>query len=273
MLTRILVAVIAIPILVLIIFLTPVWTLGIAVGLIAACCAWEFMRCTETDIKPGLLVYAAVCAFCIPFFAAFFDAGKVYAAALFVLFAVMFIELMLSFRRETTMDFETVAVALLAGGVIPILLSTIVCLGLREHGSVFALLPFAAAFSSDAGAYFEGVFNGKHKLAPRLSPNKTVEGSIGGFLAAILVLLLYGLVLKAAGFDVSFAVLAVYGFFGSLAAQLGDLSFSAVKRLCGIKDYGKLIPGHGGMLDRFDSMVWVAPTLALLAAWVPAITK
>jgi len=197
----------------------------------------------------------------------------VYEIALFLLFAVMFCELMLSFRGETTMDFETAATVLLAGGILPILLSAIVRLGAREHGSVYALLPFVTAFSCDSGAYFAGTFLGKHKLTPRLSPHKTIEGSIGGFLAAIVLLLVYGLILKAAGFAIQFPVLAVYGFLGALACQLGDLSFSAVKRLCGVKDYGNLIPGHGGMLDRFDSMFWTAALIDLLVRWVPAITK
>ena len=67
--------------------------------------------------------------------------------------------------------------------------------------------------------------------------------------------------------------MAVYGFLGALACQLGDLCFSSIKRLCGVKDYGTLIPGHGGMLDRFDSMFWVAALTEFLVAWVPAITK
>ena len=176
--TRILVAVIAIPVLVLIIFFAPVWALGIVAGAIAACAAWEFLRCTEMDIKQRMLVYAALSAFCIPLGSAVFPPETVYEIALFLLFAVMFCELMLSFRRETPMDFETVALVLLAGGVMPILLAAIVRLGAREHGSVYALLPFVAAFSSDSGAYFAGSFLGKHKLTPRLSPHKTIEGSI-----------------------------------------------------------------------------------------------
>ena len=95
----------------------------------------------------------------------------------------------------------------------------------------------------------------------------------GGFLAAVVLQLLYGLILRWAKFEVNFAVMAVYGFLGALACQLGDLSFSAVKRLCGVKDYGSLIPGHGGMLDRFDSMFWTAALIELLVSWVPAITK
>ena len=271
--TRILVAVIAIPILVLIIFFAPVWALGIVVGGIAAGSAWELLRCVEVDLRRRIRVIAALCAFCIPFCCSFFPAAKVYETALFLLFAYLFCELMLSFRKEKTMDFETVPVVLLGAGIMPILISAIVRLGLREHGSVYVLLPFVAAFSCDSGAYFVGCAIGKHKLAPHLSPNKTIEGSFGGFIAAVGLMLLYGLVLKSAKFEVNFPVMAVYGFLGGLACQLGDLSFSAVKRLCGVKDYGNLIPGHGGMLDRFDSMFWTAALIELLVSWVPAIGK
>lgn len=270
---RLTVAAIAVPILILVVFLGPAWLLGLVVGLAAACCAWEFLRCTEKDAGRRFHIYAAVSAFLIPFLGSFFPWGRIIALMLFLLFAVMFTELMLSFRRETTMEFETVAVVILAGGVFPVLLGSIAQLRWMEYGSVYAFLPFVAAFSSDAGAYFAGIALGKHHLTPRLSPHKTLEGSVGGFLAAIVMMLLYGLVLMAFGYQVKLAVIAVYGFFGSLASQLGDLSFSAVKRLFGVKDYGTLLPGHGGMMDRMDSMFWAAPVIELLCLWAPAITR
>ena len=273
MLTRVIVAVIAIPILFLIILFAPLWALGAVVGIIAACSAWEFLRCAENDLPVRIRIVAAACGFLIPFCSALFPGGRVCETALFFLFGYMFCELMLSFRKETTMDFESVAVVLLGGAVMPILLGSIVRLGAREHGSVYVLLPFVASFSCDAGAYFSGLAFGRHKMAPRLSPHKTIEGSIGGFLAAIVLMLAYGLILRVAKYDVNLAVMAVYGFLGALACELGDLSFSAVKRLCGVKDYGTMIPGHGGMLDRFDSMFWTAAFLELLISWVPAITK
>jgi len=271
--TRILVAVIAIPILLAVIFFTPAWALGIVVGAIAACCAWEFLRCTDQNMKRRFQIYAAVSAFCIPLGSALLAADIVYEVFLFALFAVIFCELMHSFRDETTIRLETVMLVLFAGGILPILLAAIVRLGVREHGSVYALLPFVVAFSSDSGAYFAGSFLGRHQLTPKLSPHKTIEGSIGGFVAAIVCMMIYGLVLMGAKYEVQLLIVAVYGFLGSLACQLGDLSFSAVKRLCGVKDYGDLIPGHGGMLDRFDSMFWTAALVELLVKWVPAVTK
>ena len=273
MLSRVIVAVIAIPIMALIIFFAPLWLLGAMVGVIAGRSTWELLRCVEADSPLRMRIVAALCAFAIPFCTAFFPTGRVYELALFCLFVYLFCELMLSFRKETTMAFETVTVTLFAGGILPVLLSAIVRMGMLEQGSLYVCLPFLIAFSCDSGAYFVGCGIGKHKLVPRLSSNKTVEGSIGGFFFAIAVTLLYGVILRTAGFTVLFPIMAVYGFLGALACQLGDLSFSAIKRLCGIKDYGHILPGHGGMLDRFDSMIWTAPVVELMVCLVAAVTK
>ena len=269
--TRILVAVIAIPLLVLVIFFAPAWCLAAVIGVIAALCAWELLSCTAQDTPYIMRAACSVVAFAIAILTPFCDTGKLYAAMLFVVFAGAFIFLMLSFSAEAPLRLEAVIMCILAGGVLPILLSAIVRLGMLENGAVFALIPFIVAFTSDSGGYFGGYLFGKHKLAVRLSPNKTIEGSIGGFVSAIIVMMVYGFILKAAGFAVNIPVMAVYGFLGSLACQLGDLSFSAIKRICAIKDYGSLIPGHGGMLDRFDSMFWTAALIEMLVSWVCAI--
>lgn len=272
MTTRVIVAVIAIPILVLITILAPAWLLALIVGIAAACCAWELLRCTGRAANVRIPFYIVIPAFFIPFFSAFFDGQRVFLISLFFLFAVMCCEMMLSFRKQNVMDFETVAVVTMGGAVFPLLLAGVVRLALREDcGNVYALLPFVIVFSSDGGGYFAGLALGRRQLTPRLSPHKTLEGSIGAFLLAIILTLVYGLILKGAGYEVGMAAMGAYAFLGSLAAQLGDLCFSAVKRLNGVKDYGKLIPGHGGMLDRMDSMIWAAALLDILAAWAPAI--
>lgn len=271
--TRILVAVIAIPVLVLVIVFAPIWCTAALIGVIAAFCAWELLSCTAKDTPMIMRAACAVVAFASAMLTPFCNTGLLYAAMLFVSFAGAFIFLMISFNDETPLRLEAVIMCVMAGSVLPIMLSSIVRLAMLENGAVLALLPFAVAFSSDSGGYFGGYLFGKHKLAVRLSPNKTIEGSIGGFVCAIVITLLYGFVLKTAGFTVNFAVMAVYGFLGSLACQLGDLSFSAIKRLCAVKDYGNLIPGHGGMLDRFDSMFWTAAVIEMLVSWVCAVVK
>ena len=127
---------------------------------------------------------------------------------------------------------------------------------------------------SDTGAYFTGYFLGKHKLAPVISPKKTVEGLIGGVFGAIVGVVAYALAMKFyLGFAVNYYYIPVYGILGSFGAVLGDLCFSVIKRQTGIKDYGNLIPGHGGILDRFDSMVVVAPLVEVLMLYIPMVVK
>lgn len=272
MLTRIIVAVIGLPMLLAVIFFAPVWVYGLVVGAIAGLSAWELLRAVG-GVNRRMHIVSALFAFSMPVLSTVYDAGAVFTVMVFLLFAAMLMELMHSVSHEKGLKLETVALCILAGAVMPLMLTSLVKLAQREHGVVYALLPFAAAFLSDSGAYFIGIFFGKHKLCPLLSPKKTIEGAAGGLASAIVAMLIFGLVLKLIGFEVNFLVMAVYGFFGSAACQLGDLSFSAIKRLYGIKDYGNLLPGHGGMLDRFDSMFWTAVMVDILVSWVPAFEK
>ena len=140
----------------------------------------------------------------------------------------------------------------------------------RYDAIYFILLILCFAWGGDTAAYFAGRAFGKHKLAPHLSPKKTIEGSVGGFLGAALCCVLYGLVIgKVLGHAPVYWVLALYGLLGSLVSQLGDLSFSYIKRQYGIKDYGHLFREHGGVLDRFDSVTFCAPLTYLLLMIVP----
>lgn len=120
-----------------------------------------------------------------------------------------------------------------------------------------------SAWGSDTCAYFAGVLLGKHKITPKLSPKKTVEGCIGGVLGTSFFGFLYGLILKNNGVITSsyIWVFVLLGFGGSIAGQIGDLAASGIKRNYGIKDYGKCIPGHGGVMDRFDSVIFTAPLI------------
>ena len=137
-----------------------------------------------------------------------------------------------------------------------------------QFGLCAMLVIFVTAWGSDTGAYFAGSFLGKHKLIPHVSPKKTVEGAIGGMIAAMLLcqILLFGATL----FEKNIATLAgtsgfvkigAIGIIGSALSQLGDLVASAIKRDCDVKDYGKIFPGHGGFMDRFDSVVFIAPII------------
>ena len=204
--------------------------------------------------------------------AAFGQSELVFKIAAYVLFVTMFVEMMISFHKPERIPFQDLALVFTAGIVIPWMLSSLVRLGLNDPKAPYLLLPFVITWLSDSGAFFVGRSLGKTKLAPALSPHKTVEGCVGGFVCAIAAAMLYGLVLHLCGYRVQIGLLAIYGFFGSLAGQAGDLAFSAIKREHGVKDYSNLLPGHGGMLDRFDSTIFTAPMLELLVLLAPAIS-
>lgn len=132
-----------------------------------------------------------------------------------------------------------------------------------QFGAEFVLLVFICAWMTDSGAYFAGRFLGRHKLAPNLSPKKTIEGSIGGSMICVVSCVVYLLILhQFMGYQVqvnSYLQIALVGLLASVFGQLGDLIASAIKRDCGVKDFGSILPGHGGVLDRFDSVVFIAP--------------
>lgn len=137
----------------------------------------------------------------------------------------------------------------------------------KNFGIVGMLVPFICAWSCDTFAYFTGRFFGKHKLIPHVSPNKTVEGSIGGIVGAMIICFAYFLILKNAmaidgtQWDNLLLQGVVYGGIGGALSQLGDLVASAIKRDTGIKDFGSVFPGHGGFMDRFDSVMYIAPIM------------
>ncbi len=140
-----------------------------------------------------------------------------------------------------------------------------------ECGFYLFILPLIIAWGCDISAYFVGTLCGKHKLIPEVSPKKTVEGSIGGVIASVGLTLLYGLIVSLLDKSVepNYISLAVMGLVLSLISQLGDLWASMIKRQCGVKDYGNLFPGHGGAIDRFDSVLSICTLLMLFALIFP----
>jgi phosphatidate cytidylyltransferase len=149
-----------------------------------------------------------------------------------------------------------------AGLMLPMLLDASLRL-LKQRGGWIALAPWLTVWSCDICAYFIGKALGKRKLAPVISPKKTVAGLIGGVIGSGGVMALYVALtprVLGAGFSAKIAAaLVIFGFVGGALGQLADLSLSAIKRQAGIKDYGRLFPGHGGVWDRFDSILFVAP--------------
>ncbi len=150
---------------------------------------------------------------------------------------------------------------------VAVMLSYIYELRCMENGAFLVWLIFLASWGCDTCAYCVGMLIGKHKMAPKLSPKKSVEGAVGGVAGASLLGVAYaaaisGHINKNENYMVSFALICAAG---ALISMVGDLAASAIKRNHGIKDYGKLIPGHGGILDRFDSVIFIAPVIYYLA--------
>ncbi|MBE6626855.1 MAG: phosphatidate cytidylyltransferase [Ruminococcaceae bacterium] len=164
------------------------------------------------------------------------------------------------------LDYTLVASAFM--GVLYTSLSFTCIVMLREAGAYLYLLVFIGPWVSDIFAYLCGRLFGKHKLIPEVSPKKTVEGSIGGIVFSAIAFIVYGMIIQRFfASDVSFNIItmAIVGAVISIIAQIGDLAASAIKRRFDVKDYGNLFPGHGGVLDRFDSVLLTAPVLYLMA--------
>ena len=271
MLGRIMVALVGIPLLIVILFFSPVIVLTVAFSALCAIAAYELLGATQAVHNRRLVVYAALFSALVPLW--YYFGCRIVGAVggVFVLMLLLFGEAIAS---RQTMQVEEMAMTVFAALVVPSMLSVFVLMADLEHARLYMFLPFVCAFTSDAFALFAGMRFGKHKLAPVISPKKTVEGAIGGVVSTVLFVLLYGLVLQlACGFQVHYWAGLVYGIAGAVCGMVGDLMFSVVKRQAGIKDYGNVLPGHGGVLDRFDSMVAVAPVAELLLLVLPFAVK
>ena len=282
-----------IPVLIGGVFFAPIWLFGVIIAIICGFAAFELMRCAIGQAPKLLYVSSIISAVAIAVFGGV-DL-RMAAIILLFLFFVLSCEMMACFSTPHKISMEMVAISMLAGGVLPMMLSTLLRIAQFETtisvqellqgnstlvrithdgviGRVRAFLPFVVAFGSDSGAYFCGRAFGKKQLAPAISPHKTIAGGVGGAMCGSLLALLYGVVVRACGMSANLVSLAAFGLLGSVVAQLGDLTFSAFKRQYGIKDYGQILPGHGGMLDRFDSMYYLAPLTELWILLLPAIS-
>ena len=273
---RILVAVIGIPLLLLVLCWAPHWATAALLAALGVIGAHELLAAVSGAEKTkSLWVLAGFMAVCTVFSTyAGMEAykGTVLVAVPWLLCAAVALLFLLAVRwfgRENAIAFQDVCAVLLGGVDIPLAMSCLLRLRLMEFGGGLVLMPLVAAFMSDSAALFTGMACGKHKLAPKASPKKTVEGAVGGLVGGIVGMVLFRIVF----FFVTVHALSigwcmVIGLVGAFMGQLGDLSFSVIKRQCGIKDYGRLLPGHGGVLDRFDSVIFAAPVVWMIACAV-----
>ena len=177
------------------------------------------------------------------------------AACMVPLIAMVFMHEKTDSKKLMTAGFAAVAIAVLMSSLFMIR---------KRFDKYTVLLPFVCAWLTDTGAYFTGKLIGKHKLAPKISPKKTIEGSVGGIILSCLgsvayIYLMVEIMAKGMPEEIYLAKFAFIGIAGSVLSQFGDLAASCIKRDYGKKDYGTLLPGHGGLLDRFDSVLFAAP--------------
>lgn len=269
--TRIIVAALCVPLLFVILFFIPPAATAVLISAIAALASYELLRAVGPGDRKRFYVYAAVPAALIPAACLLGPGDVIFRGVLLLLPAVLFGDAVLSYATEKKRPLVRLTAALFGGAFIPYFLSSIVSLRLMENGRYYVLIPFIVAFITDGGAYFTGVFFGRRHPFPHVSPKKTAEGCVGGIIAGIAGMVLYGAILHlAADMPVSFWAMALYGLVAGVFTELGDLAFSLVKREFSVKDYGNLLPGHGGILDRFDSMIFAAPVISMLVGLAPA---
>ena len=153
---------------------------------------------------------------------------------------------------------------------VSVMLSYVYQTRIMEKGAYLVWLIFLCSWGCDTCAYCVGVLIGKHKMTPKLSPKKSWEGAVGGVIGAALLTVIYGFVFQKAMETTTrdILILAAICAVGAVISMIGDLTASAIKRNYDIKDYGKLIPGHGGIMDRFDSVIFTAPVIYFLAAYL-----
>lgn len=259
--TRILTAVIGLPIIVGLILLgNPILQLTIlGISLIGV---FEFYRAIEDTHKPMKYIgYSAT----IIYFLCLDLVQNYFSIFLSLLILATLLTMVLYYPK-----YEIVDVALTIIGVlyIPVLFGFIVLIRKTQYGDFWIWLIFLSSWGSDTFAYFTGRALGKHKLAPILSPKKTIEGSIGGMIGAGVLGFIYTIIYTHYRYNIleGYIVLVVIAVVvAALISQFGDLAASAIKRKYNKKDFGNLLPGHGGILDRFDSILFVAPMIYIAA--------
>lgn len=266
MLTRLLTGIVLVILLAPVIVFYDTVAAPIVFALIAAVSVYEMAKCIGyTDKKRVCLVLvAAVIVGALPFME-YFTPSKVLSVTLaiaslliYVIYALGVFNVMKSLAPAP--QFATTVIYV--GGAV----TALTAITQLPHGGLILPLVFLGSWLTDTFAYLCGTFFGRHKLIPRVSPKKTIEGSVGAVIFTVISFAVYGLAIaKVTSLTVNYVSLILTGLLLSVLSQIGDLNASFIKRAYGVKDYGSIFPGHGGMFDRFDSVMAVAPVIYIAA--------
>ena len=268
MLKRTITAVVAIAVFFPFLYFSDTFMLPLAMAILGLAAAYEMVGCVGLRKNGWIAVPSYLIAIVLPMISLMTDDplppvfGVCMVYMIFVFAATVF--------SRGKFDFTIAASAFTGVFYVTVAFTSIVWL--RGLGNYFYLLVFVGPWVSDTFAYICGRLFGKHKLIPEVSPKKTVEGAIGGVVFAGISYIIFALIIKNF-FDSSvtpnYLVMMVAGMIVAVISQIGDLIASVIKRRFGIKDYGWIFPGHGGVLDRFDSVLLTAPVLYILSQ-IPA---
>lgn len=264
--SRILVAVVGVPVLLYVVLAAPPLVMALALCALAGIGSWELQSCVNSGERRGWESIGVL-----------FSAWAVWVyykrpehIAIFFVAAGLLVSACAVFEAGK-MKFQQLAALLFGGMFLSYSFSSFLRLEASGVHRAYLLLPFILSFACDTFAFFAGLTLGKHKLAPKVSPKKTIEGSIGGLAGNILCGLLFVWVMERffGGSAIGYGPMAALALLCGVVAQIGDLSFSLIKREFGIKDYGHLFLAHGGVLDRFDSVLFVAPVVEIIFSLLP----
>ncbi len=274
--TRILTAVVGISIAVGLMVLGSIFPIiiDVCLAVIACMCLTEGLSAKGLNKKFTIIIPCVGFAF---LFLMLYSYTAICPILVFLLILSLFLSMI--FNHENLV-FPDLAYALTMTTLCTLGIWTIIYLFDQTHsvvGIFYVVVALANPWLADAGAYFGGSRFGKKKLCPKISPKKTVEGAVSGFIIGTVLSLLVGIIFEAFFFKngetVNYIYLLIFSLLGAVVSIVGDLSFSLIKRSCGVKDYGSLMPGHGGMLDRFDSVIFTAPILMILNMYLPIIVE
>jgi phosphatidate cytidylyltransferase len=233
----------------------------VAFGVLSLMAVYELLSALKINSK-SLLTLSMLFAAIVPFI----DEVEIYFPKTIVLVVYIIAGLIIMLRYHKTIKFEQVCICYAAATMLPLGFAPLMFFRnfKSDEGLFFILLIFFCSWFADTFAYFTGYFLGKHKLSPIISPKKTVEGAIGGVIGTALTVLALTLVFNKFIFDSSLKYINIawvlpIAVLLSVVSMAGDLVASAIKRGAGVKDFGNILPGHGGILDRFDSLLLVAP--------------
>ncbi|MBE6637334.1 MAG: phosphatidate cytidylyltransferase [Ruminococcaceae bacterium] len=271
--TRVLTAIVMVAVMVPFFVFSQTVAFPILMGFLSLVGVIEMQQCIGVKRHPITLLPLCAVAGGLPFLARYVGEAARFSYLFAVVFSVLTFCFIVSVFSGKAYPVDQAAMAGASTVYIAVGFAAVVMLRDLPFGEYIYFLAFIIPWVTDTFAYFSGRLFGKHKLIPEVSPKKTVEGSVGGTLFAVLLTALYGFIVGLVSeAKPNYLALVIVAAVVSVLAQCGDLVMSLIKRKFGIKDYGKLFPGHGGVLDRFDSILVTAPFLYFLIDLIPALS-